>query len=273
MNERLIKMAHLVAVAALLLGTGFAVARQSGSAASQDTNQNSGQQNQNTNQRANNANGNTNTNAGRNVNANTNLNANTEDSMNSNMGHNTNSQAGNTNQSGNTNSSAGGQGETTGQGVALGSSDRKFVTEAALSGMAEVELGRLAVERGASAAVKQFGQRMVDDHTRANEELMRLASGLGITVPALDAKHRAPISKLSRLSGAEFDRAYMKQMVTDHQKAVSLFQREAERGAHADLKSFAAGKLPALQEHLRMAREMAGDGRGGRTTSATNMNR
>ena len=254
MNERLIKMAHLVAVAALLLGTGFAVTQQSGgSAAAQDTNQNSGQQNRNTNQRDDNANGNTNTNAGRNVNANTNMNAN--------MGHNTNSQAGNTNQSGNTNSSAAGQAETMGQGAALSSSDRKFVMEAALSGMAEVELGRLAVERGASAAVKQFGQRMVDDHTRANEELMQLVSGLGITAPALDAKHRAPISKLSRLSGAEFDRAYIKQMVTDHQKAVSLFQREAGRGGHAGLKSFAAGKLPALQEHLRMAREMSGDGR------------
>jgi putative membrane protein len=167
------------------------------------------------------------------------------------------------------NTSRGARGQAGGDAT-LGSNDRKFVTEAAMSGMAEVELGRLAVARGAGDAVKQFGQRMVDDHTRANEELMQLASGLGVVPPAqLDAKHQAVVAKLSRLSGAEFDRAYAKQMVTDHQKAVSLFQREADRGAHADLKAFAGGKLPALQEHLRMARELAGARQGGGNTNST----
>ena len=82
----------------------------------------------------------------------------------------------------------------------------------------------------------------------------------------MDAKHRAVVSELSRLSGAAFDRAYARQIVTDHQAAVSLFRREADRGGHAELITFAGGKLPALDEHLRMARELAGGDRGGRTT-------
>lgn len=142
-------------------------------------------------------------------------------------------------------------------GATLGSTDRKFLMEAAMGGMAEVELGRLAAERGASDAVKSFGQKMVDDHGRANAELMSIASGLGVTLPtALDAKHAAVVAKLSRLSGAEFDRAYAKDMVKDHEKDVALFRREATRGAQAELKSFASSKLPTLEGHLRMARAL-----------------
>jgi putative membrane protein len=99
---------------------------------------------------------------------------------------------------------------------------------------------------------------MVDDHSRANSELMQLASGKGITLPTtLDAKHQSLIAKMSALSGAEFDRAYAKEMVKDHNKDVALFQRQASRGADADLKTFAQKTLPTLQEHLSMARAMS----------------
>jgi putative membrane protein len=153
-----------------------------------------------------------------------------------------------------------GSGQNSG-GAMLGSSDRKFVMEAAMGGMTEVELGRLAAERGSSEAVKSFGQRMVDDHTRANTELTALASRLGVTLPtALDAKHAAVVAKFSRLSGAEFDRAYAKDMVKDHEKDVALFEREAARGAQADLKSFASSTLPTLREHLSMARALPSGG-------------
>lgn len=164
---------------------------------------------------------------------------------------------------------AGGQnsnqsGGQSGAAGAVSSADRKFATTAAIAGMAEVELGRLAAERGASDAVKQFGQRMVDDHSKANDELKQWAATAGVTLPtALDAKHQAVVAKLNRLSGAAFDRAYAKEMVKDHTKAVQLFQRQADRGTDAGLKSFASSKLPTLQEHLQMARSLNTAGGGG----------
>lgn len=161
----------------------------------------------------------------------------------------------------NSNQSGGGQAGAAGS---VSSADRKFATTAAMSGMAEVELGRLATERGASDAVKQFGQRMVDDHTKANDELKQWAATAGVTLPtALDAKHQALVARMSGLSGAAFDKAYAKEMVKDHTKAVQLFQREADRGTDAGLKSFASSKLPTLQEHLQMARSLNTGGSGG----------
>jgi putative membrane protein len=160
-------------------------------------------------------------------------------------------------QSGQNSNQSSGQSGTGRQAMALNSGDRQFAMEAAMGGMTEVELGRLASERGTSAAVKQFGQRMVDDHSRANSELMQLIGGKGVQLPtALDAKHRAMVDKMARLSGAAFDRAYAKDMVKDHNKDVTLFQREAGRGADADLKDFARKTLPTLQEHLSMARAL-----------------
>jgi len=142
-------------------------------------------------------------------------------------------------------------------GGTVSSADRKFAMTAAMDGMTEVELGRLAAERGASDGVKQFGQRMVDDHSKANEELKQWAATAGVTLPtALDAKHQAMVAKMSGLSGAAFDKAYAQNMVKDHTKAVQLFQREADRGADAGLKTFASSTLPTLQEHLRMARSL-----------------
>jgi putative membrane protein len=133
--------------------------------------------------------------------------------------------------------------------------DRKFVTKAAQDGMAEVQLGQLAQEKGQSDQVKQFGARMVQDHTQANDQLKSIAQAKGIALPAaVEGKHRKHLEKMQNLSGAEFDRAYMKHMVDDHQKAVKLFKREAERGSDADLKAFAASTLPKLQDHLAMAK-------------------
>jgi putative membrane protein len=199
MNERVIKVAHVVALGIFMLVAVVVAARQGQdtSQQNQNSNQSSGQQNQNTS----------------------------------------------------------GQGT----GMTLGSADRKFVMEAAMGGMKEVELGRLAAERGSSDAVKQFGQKMVDDHSRANSELMQLSSGKGITLPtALDAKNQVVMTRMGALSGAEFDRAYAREMVKDHNKTIALFQREASRGTDSDLKAFAQRTLPTLQEHLRMARALPG---------------
>ena len=135
--------------------------------------------------------------------------------------------------------------------------DHKFLMFAAMGGTAEVELGRLAAQKGASEDVRQFGRMMVDDHTKANEELTRVASSKGMTPPtALDAKHQAAVRKLSAISGEKFDREYARMMVGDHKKAVAEFQKEADRGADPDVKAFAASKLHALREHLRMAQRL-----------------
>ena len=135
--------------------------------------------------------------------------------------------------------------------------DRKFVKDAAIGGMTEVELGKLAGEKGSSDAVKQFGQKMIDDHTKANDELRKVAAAQSLSVPdSIDSKHRARIDKLSKLPGAEFDRAYIKDELKDHQQDVREFQDEAQNGNIPALKDFAAKTLPTLQEHLTMAKDL-----------------
>jgi putative membrane protein len=135
--------------------------------------------------------------------------------------------------------------------------DKKFLKDAALGGMMEVELGKLAVKKASSDAVKQFAQKMVDDHTKANEELKQIASQANIGVPdSLDSKHQSRIDKLSKLSGTEFDRAYIKDQLKDRQQDVKEFQNEAENSNHEEVKNFASKTLPTLQEHLSMAKDL-----------------
>ena len=138
------------------------------------------------------------------------------------------------------------------------SADSTFMRTAAMDGMAEVEHGRLAAQNADSSDVKQFAQRMVDDHGKANDELKSLASQKNVTLPAeLDAKHKAMQAKLSKMKGAAFDRAYMEHMTAAHKQAVALFQREAKTGKDTETKAFAEKTLPTLQEHLKMAQDVA----------------
>jgi putative membrane protein len=135
--------------------------------------------------------------------------------------------------------------------------DKKFVQDAALGGMAEVELGKLATQKASSDAVKQFGQKMVDDHTKANDQLKEIASKENINIPdSLDSKHQSRIEKLSKLSGPDFDKAYVKDQVKDHKKDVSEFKSEAENGSNPNIKQFASTTLPTLQQHLSMAQDL-----------------
>jgi len=155
-------------------------------------------------------------------------------------------------------------GTTTMQGkgnmATVSSSDRKFAMMAAMGGMSEIEMARLALTKASSDAVKQYAQKMIDDHTTANAELMQIASAKGLTLPsAPDAKHRAMMAKMERLSGAEFDRQYiMMAGHKDHQKMEKLFRDESMRGRDMDLKAFAAKTLPIVQQHLQMARDLHG---------------
>ncbi|MGH9614250.1 MAG: DUF4142 domain-containing protein [Bryobacteraceae bacterium] len=135
--------------------------------------------------------------------------------------------------------------------------DKKFLKDAAVGGIAEVELGKLATQKASSDAVKQFGQKMVDDHSKANDALKQVASQEGVTVPdSLDSKHQSRVDKLSKLSGADFDRAYVKDQLKDHRKDVSEFKREADNGSNANIKNFAAKTLPTLEEHLSMVKDL-----------------
>ena len=141
-------------------------------------------------------------------------------------------------------------------GPNLSAADRKFMKEAAMGGLLEVELGQVAVQNASSDQVRQFGKRMVDDHGKANAELMSIAQKESVSLPnELDAKHRKEVQRLQKLKGAEFDRAYMKLMVADHHNDISAFQREADKGQDADVKAFAAKTLPTLKEHQALANE------------------
>jgi putative membrane protein len=119
--------------------------------------------------------------------------------------------------------------------------DKDFMTEAAVGGMAEVELGKLASTKAQNADVKKFAQMMVADHTKANGELKTLAAGKNATLPTeLDAMHKATMTELQGLSGADFDKAYVASQLADHEKTVKLFQTQSQSGTDADVKAFAA---------------------------------
>jgi putative membrane protein len=122
---------------------------------------------------------------------------------------------------------------------------------------AEVELGNVAQQNASSEAVKQFGQRMVQDHSKAGKELERLVSKKGIVLSkTVDEDQRTDAVKFSKLSGSNFDRAYMREMVDDHKKTLEEFQRQADSAQDPDVRSFAANSLPNLQDHLRQAQEV-----------------
>jgi putative membrane protein len=147
-------------------------------------------------------------------------------------------------------------------------SDQHFVQKASAAGLAEVGLGRLAAERASRAEVKQFGQRMVQDHTKANTELLQIADAKKLQ-PAqqMDAEHRDLLTKLAGKSGPEFDQIYLKHMVMDHEKAVLLFTKASQQCQDADLKGFAAKTLPTVQEHLQMAKRLANQAAAGSRSS------
>jgi putative membrane protein len=153
---------------------------------------------------------------------------------------------------------------------ALSSSDRDFMTKAAMAGMNEVQLGQLAAKQGSSDAVRQFGQQMVTDHTAANEKLMQLASTKGVTLPtAPDSAAQEKMTKLQALTGPAFDQQYLKDAgVSEHEKAVKLYQKQSTSGKDPDVSAYASATLPTIQTHLGMARTMSGGASGGSNANA-----
>jgi putative membrane protein len=165
-------------------------------------------------------------------------------------------------------------GTSAGDTTALSSDDREFMTKAAIGGMAEVELGRMAAQKASNSDVKTFGKHMVDDHSKANDELKQLASQKGVTLPTeVDAKHKETMDRLSKLSGAAFDNAYVSEMVRDHTEDVSEFEKEASQGQNSDVKAWAAKTLPTLRSHLEMIRDIESKMRGGKPANSNTGNR
>jgi putative membrane protein len=154
--------------------------------------------------------------------------------------------------------------------VALDKNDQKFIEAAARHSLSAVELGRLAAEKASSPDVKAFGQMMVDQHNKATEELKTLASRKGVTVPTeAESSYQSQMSKLQALSGDEFDKQYMKQMVNDHKKDVKEFKKASEKAKDEDVKQFAAKQLPTLEQHLQQAEQTVSMGSAEAGTRAT----
>lgn len=140
----------------------------------------------------------------------------------------------------------------------LSQADHSFATKAAGAGQAEVNEAKLAVKKASSADVQQFAQRMISDHTKANNQLKQIARSEGVKLPSRSGPaDRAEANRLSHLSGRVFDSAYVSNQVKAHQDAVALFSQENQMGSDARLKAFAAQTLPTLQEHLNMINQIA----------------
>jgi putative membrane protein len=146
----------------------------------------------------------------------------------------------------------------------LAPGDAEFIKKAAVGGMAEVKLGQLAQEKGSSQEVKDFGAKMVADHGKANDELKGIASAKGLEVPAdLDAKNQAVYDRLSKLSGSEFDKAYVKDMVRDHKEDVSEFEHASKSLQDPELKGFAEKTLSVIKAHLEHAEQISSESKKG----------
>jgi putative membrane protein len=138
--------------------------------------------------------------------------------------------------------------------------ETSFVEEAATGGMMEVTLGKLALMNASNDKVKKFGMMMVTDHTKANEELMKIADKMKVTLPKeMMPKQEQMVSDLKSKKGAEFDKAYMDMMVNDHNEDIALFENEAKSSNDPMLKDFATATLPVLRKHLSAAKSTYSD--------------
>jgi putative membrane protein len=146
--------------------------------------------------------------------------------------------------------------------------DRTFLAQAAAGGMAEVQFGKLASQKASDPEVKQFAQKMVEDHTKANQKLEAIAKGMNFAAPhALKPEDQEAYDRLSKLSGEAFDRAYVQHMVKDHQKDVQLFRTYSTSASSPEVKAFASSTLPTLQKHYEEVQQLQQQVGGARATT------
>jgi putative membrane protein len=141
--------------------------------------------------------------------------------------------------------------------------DRKFIEEAANSGMFEVQVGQLAASKASDANVKSFASMLVDQHTAANNELVKIANAKGVELPAAPNRSlRRDIEKLGKKNGDEFDRDFVRNVgVKAHEKDIKMFQDASKDVKDAELKAFVDKTLPTLREHLAMAEKLPQSGK------------
>jgi putative membrane protein len=135
--------------------------------------------------------------------------------------------------------------------------DSTFMTRAAADGIAEVQMGQMALDKSSDTEVKKLAQRIVDDHTKANASLRNLAQAKQVSLPSAptdDAQKAA--GSMKKMDGKDFDQAWADSMVKDHQKAIAMFTTESKQTQDADLRKFTSGTLPTLQAHLETARQV-----------------
>lgn len=136
--------------------------------------------------------------------------------------------------------------------------DSSFLKDAAQGGLMEVKLGQLAQQNASSQAVKDFGQRMVNDHGRMGEDVKSLASQQNVSLPSdVSMMEKMTYERMSKKMGADFDKAYIEDMVKDHKSDIAAFEKEANSGSDPQAKAMAEKALPTLREHLRMAQQIA----------------
>lgn len=133
--------------------------------------------------------------------------------------------------------------------------DRRFVTKAADGGQDEVQLAQLAAQRATNPDVRSFAQKLVDDHSKVNSELMSLATQKSVKVDMDSDKDRAYI-RLNKKSGADFDQEFVEHMIDEHEKAIKLFEKASTDAKDAELRAFAASHVGHLREHLQQARDL-----------------
>jgi putative membrane protein len=138
--------------------------------------------------------------------------------------------------------------------------DKMFVQKAMQGGMAEVQLGQLTLQKSNNEQVKQFAQKMIDDHGKMNDQMKPVAQQLGVSVPQQPSKKdRQTMSKLQALSGTDYDQAYIKDMIKDHKQDLSDFQNEASSGQDPTVKDAAAQGSKIIAQHLQMVQQLAKD--------------
>ena len=141
--------------------------------------------------------------------------------------------------------------------TAVGNKEADFMVEAANGGMTEVQAAQIAQQKANLGDVRKFADKMVEDHTKLNDQLKALASNLNITIPsAIDADSKAMIDKLNNTKAVDFDKTYMDMMVKDHDKDVDMFQNSAKDVANSDVHNFITSALPTLQAHQQMAKKI-----------------
>ncbi|MGI8891075.1 MAG: DUF4142 domain-containing protein [Chthoniobacterales bacterium] len=135
--------------------------------------------------------------------------------------------------------------------MAATAKEKAFIKKAADGGMTEVEMGKVAAEKGASDEVKDFGNKMVKDHSKMNDDLKEVAAKLNVEVPSkISAKHHAAMEKMSAMSGANFDKAYVKDMVKDHEADIAEFEKAQKEVKNEDLKKFIDNSIETMKGHL-----------------------